>query len=383
MRRIGIEASATSLRAVVMRRAGWGIARCVEVPWDPEEPDAGVAALRAQCGHVDSIALAVGLGFTPVVRVDLPPAPHEERERMIALEPERFFVSAEPLETALAPDSDVAFGVPRQLLDGWLTALSTWAPVTRVDPAPVALARADRSATGTFLMDADAETHGVVTVDRGRLVAARRVRADDEVSQATGLPAPAGVPVHYLAASGALAGEDASQLGTLWAPSRRRTARRMLARQTATALLAAVAGLVLAGAAFDQWRERTLVALENEAERLTTEAGPALAAQQRLALLSRESEIARAVISQRANPAAALAAIGTALPQDVVVTVARSNGSAWQVDGTARSAASLVPSLDGNEVFSNVRSLGASSRFLDGSRSRETFSVAFDVRPIR
>jgi Tfp pilus assembly protein PilN len=394
--RLGIEATPATLRAVAMRRLGRGVSRCVEVPWDPESPAEGIAALGAQCGPVDSLALAVGLGFTSVVRAELPPAPHEARERMLALEPERFFATAEPLETALVPGSDVAFGVSRAQLARWVAAFESLAPVTRVDPSAVAFARALRpvagrngtrsdvlasQATRTYALDAGEGERGLITMRGSRVVSVRRVAGDAEPdAEYSAVPRIPDIAPTFLAALGAVLGDDASQQGTLWPVERRRAAQHTAARQMATALLAAVAGLVLAGAAFDRWRERTLVALEAEAERLTLEAAPALAAQQRLMLLAREDDIVRQVVGQRSNPAAGLAAIGLALPNDAVVTVARGTGSRWQIDGTARNVAPLVPRLDRSGAFENVRSLAASSRFLDGTRSRETFSIAFDVR---
>lgn len=380
MSRLAVELTPTTLRAARARRFGRGVSRAVEVPWSPERPAAGVAALQSALGTADSIALVVGLGLLHVARVDLPPAPHAERERMLALEPERYFLADEPVAVALAPGSQVAFAVSRSLVDGWTAAFTVWGPVTRIDAAPVAVARAlGRDASGTFALDAGPDAGGLLTVDGGHAVAVRRIGAGGSTESARALPARAGVPAELLASWGAILGEDSSQDGTLWPDDRRRAADRLFTRRTLTAGLAAVAALVLAGASYDRWQERTLAELTAEGEQLTREAGPALESRQRLVALAEEVALLREVAARRPDPSAALAAIGLALPRDAVVVTAKASDADWQIEGTARSAASLVPRFDQAGPFENVRALGASSRFLDGNRSRETFSLAFRV----
>jgi len=59
----------------------------------------------------------------------------------------------------------------------------------------------------------------------------------------------------------------------------------------------------------------------------------------------------------------------------------RASAADWQIDGTALDAAAIVPLLDRDDRFEDVRFLSASSRFRDGDRTYETFSIAFRVRP--
>jgi hypothetical protein len=383
MSRVAIELSGTSLRAL---RGGrfQGAASVAEGAWNPEAPLAGVTALQKAVGPADVLVLVLAMDLLHVARVDLPPAPHEARERMLALEPERFFLSDEPLVVALAPESDVAFAVPRRLLDSWLAAFSAWAQVVRVEPSPVAVGRALGSeASGTFMLDAITGARTTMTVRDGRLVLVRS-GAEQFMEQEGAPPATrAGVPSEQLAVRGGLEAEDAIQDGTLWSPAHRRGVQRLALRASLTAALAVVAAVILAGTGYDRWRDRTLVALSAEAERLASEAAPAIQSQQRLAALVEEAVVLRDVASRRADPGAALAAIGRALPDDAVLTQATSTDSEWRIDGTVRSAATLVPRLDAAGPFQNVRSLAASTRFLDGQRARETFSVAFRVNPSR
>jgi hypothetical protein len=72
-----------------------------------------------------------------------------------------------------------------------------------------------------------------------------------------------------------------------------------------------------------------------------------------------------------------LAALGRRLPPDAVVQGLRADGDTWQVDGVARDAAAVVPALDADPRFVDVRSAAPSSRVEGAGGARETFSVAF------
>jgi hypothetical protein len=381
--RVAIELTATHLRAVVA--SGWRTVaqRMVMVPWDPEAPEAGVAALRQQVGTVDAIAVAVGLELLQVARVALPPAPDEAREAMLSLESARFFATERPCVVALAPGGAVAFAADAAQLDRWRTALESWGAIVRIEAAPIALARAlGPASSGDFQLEGGGEERGFVSIRAGQVVASRRIPA--ALGEAPGkiLAEHRGIPGTHLAAWGALLGEDDEPRGTLAAPEMRRAFAGRRRRRLGIAMLAAVAGVTLALLAADQWRERTWRALEADvaARRSDAVAGEAaLAARARLdaesAYLSQAGGVARA------GALGALAAISNALPPDAVILSARAVGREWQVEGTAASAASLVPRLDQDGHFENVRILSASSRFRDGPRTRETFAIALRVRP--
>lgn len=383
--RLAVELTPTHLRAVVA--SGWRDVplRSTDIAWNPADAAPGLAALREWGGKIDAIAVAVGLGLLHVARVDLPPAPDEARERMLALESDRFFASVAPLWVAIAPGGDVAFAADAGALDDWCASLERWAPLVRVDAAPVALARAlGREVTGQYRVDAALGEHGFIAIRGGIVSAVRRIPLALGESPGTPLPARGAIPASHLAAWGALLGEDAAEGGTLASPSRRGTFAARRKRRLRVAAVAAVAGLALATAAADRWRERTVRALEDEIATLREGAAPgeaALAARARL-----DAEIAHLARSERARSGAAgvlgaLAAISNALPPDAVILNAHAVGRDWQIDGTASSAAALVPRLDQAGRFEQVRFLGASSRFRDGARTRETFSIALRVRP--
>jgi hypothetical protein len=356
--------------------------RVSEVAWSPDAPAAGIAALRATVGSTDAIAVAVGLGLLHVKRVELPPAPDEARERMLALESERYFASPEPVTVALAPGSDVAFAVDAQALERWLTALEQWGPVVRVVASPVGLARAlGPGVSGDFSVDSASGEHGLVSVRGGRVAAARRMPQGVDGPPGTALPARGAVPPSYLAAWGALLGEDEDERGTLATTVRRRSFAARRRRRLGVALVAAAAGLALAGISADRWRERTLAALEGDVAARRADAAPGEAALATRARVDAEVALLARVAPGRRGALGALAAISDALPPDAVILSARAVGADWEVDGTASSAAALVPAFDKDGRFENVRLRSASSRFRDGARTRETFSLALRVRP--
>lgn len=380
--RVGLELTPERVRAVRLAPFSRRAAQSVDVPWDPRRPREAVAALTESLGSATSVSLAVGLGFLEVKHVELPPAPAGVRSRMVALEPERYFATdADGLVTALEPTSGIAFAAPRDLVAAWLAAFEEWAPISGIEPAPLAVARAlGGEASGTYRLEAAADEVGLLRVEKGAVTSVRRLQADATVLAST-LPSVRGVAPVFLAALGAALVND-GPLETALAPSA--WTARLAARRTnrlALAAAGAAAALVFALYAADRWRDRTLDALEQETTVVTQRAAPAEAAMR--ARMSREAESAtmRSTVAARPDPYGALAAISLALPRDAVVLSARATGNEWQVDGTARDASALVPRLDRDGHFDNVRFLSASSRYREGNRSYETFSIALRYRP--
>jgi hypothetical protein len=102
--------------------------------------------------------------------------------------------------------------------------------------------------------------------------------------------------------------------------------------------------------------------------------------QARLAQLDLETSAARSAGAAHVDPVAVLGAISRRLPHDAVVMSLRADGDEWQIDGTARDAASILPALDADPMLENVRFLSASSRFNEGSRTYETFAIGLHAR---
>jgi len=384
--RAGVELTPQVVRVVRLAPYTRRVAQTIEIPWDPLRPADAVAALRSRAGRPRSISLAVGLGFLEVMRVDLPPVAPDERVRMIDLEPDRFFAAAgrESLVTTLAPESPIAFGAPAALIAAWIAAFETWAPVDWVEPAPIATARVlARQRDGAWRIEAGEDETGVLQIEHGRIASVRRARDAAAGSGARAVPAIAATPAPFAAALGAAKWQprDARGVPSLAAaPWRRRLAARRRTAIAAAAILA-IMGIVFAIWAADRWRERTLAALEDRISRIETQAAPADTALRMLR--SREAEAATIgdVVTNRADPFGALAAISAALPREATVLSARASGNLWQIDGTTSDASTLVPRLDRHARFDSVRFLSASSRYRDANRSYETFSIALRFRP--
>jgi hypothetical protein len=331
---------------------------------------------------VSSVALAVGVGFLNVKHVELPPSPSVERARMLALEPERYFADgAEPMVTALDADTNLAFAAPEELVAQWLAAFEEWGPVSRIEPAPLAAARIlGRNASGDYQLDAaDGET-GRLAIRDGSVTAVRRIRGSGDEG-ARPLPEVDRLSGRFAAAVGVARAADDPPDAVL-APAEwieRITARHR--NRLRVAIAAAAGAFLFALWAADRWRERTLEVLDERTAQVADSARPAEDAMR--SLLSREAEAVtiRTLAVARPDPYGALAALGVVLPRDAIVLAARATGDDWQIDGTAGDASALVPLLDRDGRFDNVRFLSASSRYREGNRTYETFSIALRYRP--
>jgi hypothetical protein len=353
----------------------------VYVDWNPDRPADAVAVLAGQMGRVGRIALAVGLDHLHVKHVALPPASQGVRRQMIAVEPDRFFpVQDERVVVAL--DGDVAFAMDQALLDRWVEALETWAPVESVDASPIALTRALRpSGDGAYVFPLGADAYGTIEVMQGRLLATRHVPGPGTAADARPLPSVGAVAPELLAAWGAALRLDGHLASMLLSDAQRRTIERRRARRLAGAAAACVLALGFALWAADRSRDGVLARLAGERAALAPGAAPAAALQARLAALEQEASVARTVASNRTDPLRVLAALGERLPRDVTVLNARAVGDDWRIDGTATNAAAILPALDGDPRFADARFLGATSRFRDGARTYESFSLAFRAKP--
>jgi hypothetical protein len=56
---------------------------------------------------------------------------------------------------------------------------------------------------------------------------------------------------------------------------------------------------------------------------------------------------------------------------------ARAIANEWRIDGTAMNAAAILPALDGDPRFADARFLAATSRYREGGKTYESFSLAF------
>ena len=382
-KRVGLELTHDRIRAVTL--GGWRSTpvETFELKWDPAVPRDAVALLREHLGRVTSISVAVGLGFTHVKHVALPPAPDEERRAMLTLEPDRFFaVDGGEMIAATRHDSDLVFAADAPLVDAWVTELERWAPVSSVEPAASSLARAierGKAGDGVYRLEASAGEVGLIEMTSNSLRNVRRLSATESVAPLQSAPTVKGVPPAFLIAYGAALGRSdpvGEMLVSGSVADRIRRRRVMsLGRSAVNVLLA----LALAAAALDRSRSRLLERAEAEIATMEPRAATAAALQSRLARMDIESAVA-GERGRRADPVAVLAALSRRLPRDATVMSVRADGDKWQVDGTARNAGQIVPALDADPMFDDVRFLAGTSRFTEGSRTYETFSVALRAR---
>lgn len=382
---IGIALEANVLRAVY--RAG-GKFVATEMAWDPSRPQPAVDALSAEVGRVRTISLSIGLGFLEMARPELPPLADADRLRVLRRDADRYF----PIEGAAAVTNaragGVAFALTSEQLQRWIVAFESWAPVRAVVSSPdgIAHALAARGASSSaFTIDAGADERGVVRCANGVVEEARRVPLslapsvlngtrpiDDRVIEET--------PGRFTAAIGALELIKAPlDVMLLDAPLDRALQGHQQRRVWASYFMFA-AMLLLLATSLNLSREKTLLQAERSVAALTSEAAPALAAQARLNSLNEEARVLIARQVNNSGPLAVLAALSNALPTDAFVQRLDWSGTEWHIDGSANQAAAIVPKLDGDGIFTNVRVLSASARFRDGNRMRESFSIAFQVK---
>jgi len=382
--RVGVEITGDRARAVALGAVGDRPRKLVEVDWDPDHPAAAVTALAGRLGRVGRVALALGLDYVHVKHVDLPPAPVNVRRQMLAVEPDRFFpVQDERVVVGLA--GNVAFAAEQTNLDRWIAAFESWAPVESVGASPVALARAVAPAgDAAYSFPLGDGSAGLIEVRGGALVSARHVGAGTR--DATGsvdrpLPRIRDVAPESLAAWGAALGLDESLDPMMLGDAQRQSVQRRRTRRVVGAAAACTIALGFALWALDRSRDDVLAGLVAEQESLEVKAAPAAAVQAQLAALTQEDAVMRTVGASRTDPLRVLAALGERLPRDVTVLNARAMGDEWRIDGTATNAAAILPALDGDSRFAGARFLSATSRYREGGKTYESFSLAFKAKP--
>lgn len=377
--RVGLELTPDRIRAVTVR--GWRASPVdtFEIKWNPAVPRDAVAVLRQHLGRVTAIGVAVGLGFTHVKHVPLPPVPDEERRGILTLEPDRFFaIEGGEIVAATMRDSDLVFAADAQMVESWVAELEKWGIVGSVEPAPVSLSRVIEMGTapdGVYRIEASDGEVGSIEFATGSLRTARRVSAGESLGELRSAPTVGNVPPEFVTAYGAALGLDAPVAEMLVTPALARRMQRRRQMSIARSAVNVLLAFAFAAAALDRSRSRLLEREQAEIALLTPRAAGGAALQSRLAKLDMELSVAGDGGS-RADPVAVLAALSRRLPPDATVMSVRADGDTWQVDGTARDAGRIVPALDADPGFDDVRVLSGTSRFTEANRTYETFSVA-------
>ena len=419
--RIGVEIGPRAVRAVRLSAAGWRRrpAQVVEIEGDAATPREVATTLREHFGATARVAVALDLPLLCVKRVKLPTLAASEKSRIVSLEPERFFATRGEDIVAVARDEDnLVFATREELVTSWVAALEEFAPVEIVEPGPAALVRAlTRAGVGTaaVLCDGHAEGVGVLVLDAGRIARARRVfgglgqaaRAlrDDpslpqrvllapwsedgaravaaelgcDLARVEPVPPVAGVSSPFLSALGAALALDGPGRGDnslVTADLAARIGRRRR-REHAIAIVACAATLILALSSADSWRNRALTRLQSDLPAMRERAAPALTLQSEIRSVEQEAQTIRAVTRDRPEPLRVLAALTRRLPREAYVRALRFNGTDWQIDGYAPNAARVLAELGGSSEFTDVHFLTATTHSTLGSRTYESFALAF------
>lgn len=430
---VGVALEATAVRIAARDR---GDLFLTEHAWDSHEPEQVVEQLRSMFGNKRSIALSIGLGFLEIARPQLPPLSPDNVHRVLRRDADRYF----PFEGAAAVagpfESGIAFATSSERLQRWVRAFEQWGPVRSIVVAPLAIATAlddgvsipadavsesveqkdGRQLTTTarptkrspntsalpqtFLIDAAPDEVGLLELNGATVLDVRRIPNIAEHESTHGVPwlskcilnkrsrnisshsnnSASGTPAKFAAAIGALELMNAS-LGDMLLDAtieQSLSTRRVRRRWLSYASLAAAVILLIASA--NSRRADTLRATQHAVDSLTLLAAPGLASEKQLAQLGEEFRTLNTHNVASRDPLAVVAALSRTLPADAFVERLAWDGTEWRIDGSANQAASVVPHLDSARRFTDVRVLSASTRFRDGARMRESFSIAFKVK---
>src|SRR5438874_2577079 len=421
MARLGVELGTRSLRAV--RLEGWfrPRARVVEIECDPADPVKAVDALRQHLGSARRIAVALDVPLLFMKRIKLPPLGESEKRNILRLEPERFFpVRAEEIVPAVRADDELVFATKEAPLASWIAALEELGPVDVIEPGPIALARAltrARLMAAVVLLDGQRDGVGLVEIRDGRVTRARRVFGalddaaavlrenggtpatiyltpwnEDRVGALRALlpeaivqPLPAVMDVvsPFLPAFGAALGIGIKPnfARTLVSPEFGARITRRWWRDLGVAVAIGVAALVFAVASANAWRARATRELEASLQSLKQRATPALALQNQLQALERETQAMQQIERKRPDPLGVLLALSKPLPAGAYLRGIRWSGTDWQIDGYAPNASRVVAQLGAAPEFREVRFLSATTRAAFGDKTYESFSLAFRYAP--
>lgn len=351
-------------------------ASLLELPWNPSEPEAVVTRLRDLVDAPSACVLVVGLGFLEIARPALPPLSHVARRAVLLRDADRYFPSEGAVAVAVA--DDVAFAMPADQLSHWVRAFDALAPVRAVTTVAHAASLVAASRTNSVMdTDGDRGEQGRLVFERGMLREARRMSGPTG-SDGTSRTLDAAETVR--AALSFIDAPQESLLGDATLAARFASVRQMRWLRSAALLCLAAAALVWSA---NRWRERTLESLTQRAALLEVRTAPARDAQRRLTRALAERVLLTAADSSAsagADPATVLARLGALLPTDAFVQRLEFDGVSWRMDGSASNAPRIVPLLDADVHLQDVRILAASTRFLDGGRQRESFSIAFRTR---
>jgi len=358
--------------AATRRAAEGNPAAVIRVPWSPEDPAAMVQALQATGATPSGLVVVVGLAFLEVAQPGLPPIDAAAKRAVLWRDADRYF----PLTDAAAVVAveDVALAMSARQLLSWVQALRALAPVCAIVTAPQVAARVR---SGTLSLPAGPGERGVLSASHGLVQSVRR-------APHAALPGGESAPdLTSALLNEALAWRDITPDQQLLDPTLVADAQLAHRQRWTLSIAVAVAAVLLLLVSADHRRDAEHASMTARAAILAQQAEPALRAEARRNRARDElALLADAQARQHAPdaPLVVLAHVGRVLPRDAFVQRLEWDGQQWRMEGTADNAPRLVPLLDGDQHFRDVRIAAASQRFLDAGRPRESFAITFRMR---
>jgi Tfp pilus assembly protein PilN len=390
----------------------------MEMEWSVEVPDDAVATLRDRFGTGNRIAVAVDVSALLVKRLTLPALSPEQRRQIVALDPERYFPVRDANLVVGVRDDDLVVAAHAQQFDRLVDALSTLGVVESVEPAPMALARhlASVGMAGGALVVADPHDRdaAVALLEAGCVANLRKVPATSSdisdalqgidaaaapaflfpwqdqlaaaIAETSGVecqtvPAPPGTTDSFAAAMGAWLGLTSPPELALIS---KRLQRRMAVRGWRRAALAGSAlllALALCLWSIDYRRERSLMLIERRVADQQDEASQVQTLLADVAAAEAEVSTLAAVARNRHDPLEVLLLVNRLLPQNSYLRSLHVAAHEWELDGYARDAARLIPTLEESEVLADVRFRTATTRVQLNNEAYESFSLALRYVP--
>lgn len=347
-------------------------AAAASVAWNPDasvgEMTRALAPLQATTRVRAGLVVVIGLGLLDIAQPELPPVSNAARHALLLRDADRYFPIEGPAAVALS--YPFALAAPSERFGAWMQAIATIGRLRAVITIADALVRAGTN--GSWTVAAGAGESAYVTIEGGALRDLRRHR-----QTAGETPPRAPVPLAHVArgAAAALGAPLDTMLLDHALASRLTAGRRWQSTQRAAAALLLAGGLAWSA---DRWHAHQLTRADAELARLTNSAAPAQTSALRLQRARAELDLLKPQTS--ASAADVLARLGAVLPRDAFVQRLDWDGSVWRIDGSAANAPAIVPVLDGDAMFSDVRIVSATTRFMDMGRQRESFSISFQTR---
>lgn len=380
----GLSLSPDSVRVVTVNRWTHSPVTRLHIEWDPAKAGDAAVLLREKLGALHSLSLAIDPEFLSTTRVSLPPVDVDSKRAMVLLEPDRYFPVVDHALTVQAVErSDLVFASDAARITEWVNAFEAWAPVDCVEAGPVAAARALRALgkkSGVVFLPGRAAGTSVEVKD-GVPVAVRREKPTTDDAAAGRGNDSAGVPPEFLAAYGTALAAGGSESSVLAPDSIRERIASRRSQEVLRCVAITVACIFIAFASFWLRDGATLRRQTQEIAELTSRTQRASELQTMLAASELQTATANRTRAGQIDPVAVLAILTRRLPADAYVNMIRLADGEWEIHGTARNAGALIALLDADPHLKDVRFTSATSRFEDGGRIIESFSIGFHATP--